>query len=300
MLSNIPSAPTRFIQQYKHATSELNFLYNVSTEWHQHPCIQLSLSLHAHELLALSIQDETHSTQGFLIRSNVMHKMDSANTCSMTLLIEPIDQHYHLFSHLTENLSVILLAHDEIAAVTDYLVKSFLGGEEPDMFTVYLLLSPHLPCHCQFDQRILKAVSFIESLSVKRISSRQVADKIYLSESRFLHLFREQLGINFRAYLLWLRLSDAIEEIHMTDSLTLIANNCGFSDTAHFSRTCKMAYGIRPSDLKHIIQQNLPFRCNTPLCCHNINQQTIHGLVERENNHEKEVNPQIMQAINLT
>ncbi|MDE9591212.1 AraC family transcriptional regulator, partial [Xenorhabdus bovienii] len=70
MLSNIPAAP-KFIQQYKHATSELNFLYNVSTEWHQHPCIQLSLSLHAHASLALSIQDEAHSTRGFLIRSNV-------------------------------------------------------------------------------------------------------------------------------------------------------------------------------------------------------------------------------------
>ncbi|MDC9597537.1 helix-turn-helix transcriptional regulator [Xenorhabdus anantnagensis] len=287
MLSNIPAAP-RFIQQYKHATSELNFLYNVSTEWHQHPCIQLSLSLHTHESLALSIQDKTHSTCGFLIRSNVMHKMDSSNTCSITLLIEPIDEHYHLFSHLTENVEVILLEHDDIVAVTDYLVKSLLCGEKPDTFTVYLLLSPYLSCHCQFDKRILKAVSFIESLSVKRISSRQVADKIYLSESRFLHLFRDQVGINFRAYLLWLRLSDAIEEIHMTDSLTLIANNCGFSDTAHFSRTCKMAYGMRPSDLKHIIQQNLQFNCHTTRCLYSINKQVINSI-----HHEEEANLQI-------
>ncbi|SFN84248.1 helix-turn-helix transcriptional regulator [Xenorhabdus japonica] len=293
MLSNIPAAP-RFIQQYKYATSELNFLYNVSTEWHQHPCIQLSLSLHTDESLALSIQDETHSTHGFLIRSNVMHKMDSSNTCSITLLIEPIDEHYHLFSHLTENVAVILLEHDNIVAVTDYLVKSFLCGEKPDTFTVYLLLSPYLSCHCQFDKRILKAVSFIESLSVKRISSRQVADKIYLSESRFLHLFRDQVGINFRAYLLWLRLSDAIEEIHMADSLTLIANNCGFSDTAHFSRTCKMAYGMRPSDLKQIIQQNSQLNCHTAQCLYNINKQVIHSISEEQEHHEEEAHLQIM------
>ncbi|MDC9594409.1 helix-turn-helix transcriptional regulator [Xenorhabdus sp. IM139775] len=293
MLSNVPTTP-KFIQQYKHATSELNFLYNISTEWHQHPCIQLSLSLHRHELLTLSVQNETHSTHGFLIPSNVIHKLDSSNTCSMTLLIEPIDEHYHLFSHLTEELSVILLEHADIVAITDYLVKSFLCGEKPDTFTVYLLLRPYLPCHCQFDKRILKAVSFIESLSVKRISSRQVADKIYLSESRFLHLFRDQLGINFRAYLLWLRLSDAIGEIHMTDSLTLIANNCGFSDTAHFSRTCKMAYGIRPSDLKHIIQQNLQFNCKTSQCLYNINKQSIHSITEEQLPHEKGVNLQVM------
>ncbi|MBE8596012.1 helix-turn-helix transcriptional regulator [Xenorhabdus sp. BG5] len=293
MLSNIPAAP-KFIRQYKHATSELNFIYNVSTEWHQHPCIQLSLSLHSHELLALSIQDKTHSSHGFLIRSNVMHKLDSSNTCSITLLIEPIDEHYHLFSHLTEDLAVISLGYDDIVAVTDYLIKSFLCGEKPDTFAIYLLLSPYPPCHCQFDKRILKAVTFIESLSVKRISSRQVADKIYLSESRFLHLFRDQVGINFRAYLLWLRLSDAIEEIYMTDSLTLVANNCGFSDTAHFSRTCKMAYGIRPSDLKHIIQQNLQFNCNTAQCLYNINKQAIHNIAERQSHHEKETNPRII------
>ncbi|MBD2784603.1 helix-turn-helix transcriptional regulator [Xenorhabdus sp. DI] len=293
MLSNVLTTP-KFIQQYKHATSELNFLYNISTEWHQHPCIQLSLSLHRHELLTLSVQNEAHSTHGFLIRSNVVHKLDSSNTCSITLLIEPIDEHYHLFSHLTEGLAVILLEHADIVAITDYLVKSFLCGEKPDTFTVYLLLRPYLPCHCQFDKRILKAVSFIESLSVKRISSRQVADKIYLSESRFLHLFRDQLGINFRAYLLWLRLSDAIGEIHMTDSLTLIANNCGFSDTAHFSRTCKMAYGIRPSDLKHIIQQNLQFNCEVSQCLYNTNKQNIHGITQGQFPHEKEVNSQVM------
>ncbi|MBC8946183.1 helix-turn-helix transcriptional regulator [Xenorhabdus indica] len=279
MLSNVPSVP-KFIQQYKYATCELNFLYNVSTEWHQHPCIQLSLSLHHHELLALSVQDETYATYGFLIRSNVMHKMDSSNTCSVTLLIEPIDEHYHLFNHLTEEQAVILLKHIDIVAIRNYLVKSFLYGEKPDTFTIYQLITPCLPCSCQFDKRILKAVLFIESLSVKRISSRQVADKIYLSESRFLHLFRSQLGINFRAYLLWLRLSDAMEEIHVTDSLTLIANNCGFSDNAHLSRTCKMAYGIRPSDLKHMINNDSRLNCNTCQCFYNINKQFIHNITK--------------------
>ncbi len=290
MLTNIPVAP-KFIQQYKHATSELNFLYNVSTEWHQHPCIQLSLSLHVDELLGLSIQHETYFTHGFLIRSNMMHKLDSSNTCSITLLIEPIDEHYHLFNHLTEELAIIFLAHDDMMAVADYLVKSFLCGEKPDTFMIYSLLNSSQSCHCPFDKRILKAVSFIESLSVKRISSRQVADKIYLSESRFLHLFRDQVGINFRAYLLWLRLSDAIKKIPMSDSLTLIANNCGFSDTAHFSRTCKMAYGIRPSDLKHIIQKNLPFNCHTIQCLYNVNKQMI---IQRLTEEEKEANLHVM------
>ncbi|PHM60725.1 AraC/XylS family transcriptional regulator [Xenorhabdus stockiae] len=269
MLSNILAAP-KFIQQYKYATCELNFLYNVPTEWHQHPCIQLSLSLHQHEMLTLSVQDETYTTYGFLIRSNVMHKLDSSNICSITLLIEPTDEHYHLFSHLTEELFVILLEHTDIVAIRNSLVQSFLYGEKPDIFTIYQFITPCLPCNCQFDKRILEAVSFIESLPVKRISSRQVADKIYLSESRFLHLFRSQLGINFRAYLLWLRLSDAVEEIYVTDSLTLVANNCGFSDNAHLSRTCKMAYGIRPSDLKYMTQRDSKLNCNTYQCIYNI------------------------------
>ncbi|MDR0217557.1 MAG: AraC family transcriptional regulator [Enterobacteriaceae bacterium] len=272
MLSNIP-ATRQFIQKYKYATSQLNFIHNISTGWHQHPCIQLSLSLHRHELLTLSTQNETYSAYGFLIRSNIQHKIDSSNTCSIILLIEPIDEHYHLFRHLTEKQDIILLNHENITAVTDYLVKSFLCNNKPDTLTIYLLLSQYLSCHCQFDQRILKAVSFIETLSEKRISSRQVADKIYLSESRFLHLFREQVGINFRAYLLWLRLNDAIEEIQMTDSLTSLANNCGFSDTAHFSRTCKMAYGIRPSDIKNIIQQEVKLNCNTAQCLYGINKK---------------------------
>jgi AraC-like DNA-binding protein len=295
MLLNI-SLDHKFIQKYKYSTSKVSLLHNVSTEWHKHPCIQLSLSLHSHELLTLSIYDKTYSTYGFLIPSSVEHKLDASNTCSITLLIEPIDENYHLFNHLTKKQEVVLLKHENIVAITDYLVKSFLYKKKPDTLAIYLLLNKYLACHCQFDQRILKAISFIGTLSVKRITSRQVADEVYLSESRFLHLFREQIGINFRAYLLWLRLNDAVEEIRITNSLTLIANNCGFSDTAHLSRTCKMAYGIRPSDLKDIIQQEKSPNCNTPQCLYNINKQNLRFITEKQIHHKKKLTQKLFSG----
>ncbi|MBD2819661.1 helix-turn-helix transcriptional regulator [Xenorhabdus sp. 42] len=211
-------------------------------------------------------EDGTHLTYGCIIGPNIMHKLNSSNTCSITLLIEPTDENYHLFNHLTESLPVIFLERDNIISIINYLIESFLCRKNPDTAIIYSLIGSYLSCHCQFDKRIIKAISFIDSLSVKRVSSRQVADKIYLSESRFLHLFRDQVGINFRAYLLWLRLSDAIEEIHLNDSLTLVANNCGFSDTAHFSRTCKMSYGIRPSDIKRLTQNDSHIDCKTVEC----------------------------------
>ncbi|MBD2780745.1 helix-turn-helix transcriptional regulator [Xenorhabdus szentirmaii] len=257
---------SQFIRQYKHTTCKLNFLSYVTTEFHQHPCIQLSLSLHGDDLLSIMTEDGTHLTYGCIIGPNIMHKLNSSNTCSITLLIEPTDENYHLFNHLTESLPVIFLERDNIISIINYLIESFLCRKNPDTAIIYSLIGSYLSCHCQFDKRIIKAISFIDSLSVKRVSSRQVADKIYLSESRFLHLFRDQVGINFRAYLLWLRLSDAIEEIHLNDSLTLVANNCGFSDTAHFSRTCKMSYGIRPSDIKRLTQNDSHIDCKTVEC----------------------------------
>ena len=71
-----------------------------------------------------------------------------------------------------------------------------------------------------------------------------VAKQLALSESRFLHLFREQMGVAWRPYLLWRRLLCAVRRMSQGCPATEAAHQAGFSDSAHLSRTFRSTFGM--------------------------------------------------------
>lgn len=79
-----------------------------------------------------------------------------------------------------------------------------------------------------------------------------VAAELYLSESRFLHLFKQQLGVAWRPYLRWRRLSCACNAIAKGASVTEAAYIAGFSDGPHLSKTFNSMFGLTITDAKAI------------------------------------------------
>lgn len=74
-----------------------------------------------------------------------------------------------------------------------------------------------------------------------------LAQSINLSESRMQHLFKQQVGIPIRRYILWAKLRYVIELALGGSTLTEAAHSGGFADSAHFSRTFRAMFGISPS-----------------------------------------------------
>lgn len=72
----------------------------------------------------------------------------------------------------------------------------------------------------------------------------EVATQLGLSQSRFLHLFSEQMGIAWRPYLLWRRMGCAVAALLLEHSATEAAYLAGFSDSAHLSRTFRRQFGM--------------------------------------------------------
>lgn len=65
-----------------------------------------------------------------------------------------------------------------------------------------------------------------------------------LSTSRFSHWFSESTGLPFRSYKKWVRLVVAMEELANGADLTRAAHSAGFADSAHLSRTFRLAFGL--------------------------------------------------------
>jgi AraC-like DNA-binding protein len=113
--------------------------------------------------------------------------------------------------------------------------------------TVVRLFCTGIPPQQALDERITNAIEFIQSMDVRVVSLDEVAARMFLSPSRFAHLFSDEVGIPFRRYLLWRRLNKAMVLVTRGETLSRAAHEAGFSDAAHFTRTFNQMFGIPPS-----------------------------------------------------
>jgi len=136
------------------------------------------------------------------------------------------------------------------------LVKGLAADTSPGFFgsgpanPIAALLDTLLPGViglAPIDRRVRAALDYMQSQPIKSVAARELAREVHLSESRLAHLFKQQVGIPVRHYLMWLRLMDAIDCAFAGNSLTYAAAHAGFSDSAHFSRTFHAMFGVQPS-----------------------------------------------------
>lgn len=97
-----------------------------------------------------------------------------------------------------------------------------------------------------------------DALDQRPVRLRDVAAAVHLSESRLSHLFAQELGITFRAYVRWLRLLRATAAVAEGRSLTEAAHRAGFTDSSHLTRTCRRTFGGPPTAFSTIRWEILP------------------------------------------
>jgi AraC family transcriptional regulator len=99
------------------------------------------------------------------------------------------------------------------------------------------------------DSRISAALSFLRDSPQHYGSIETLADKVHLSPSRLAHLFKNEVGVPVRRYVLWMKMRRALDLAIAGDSLTTAALSAGFADSAHLSRTVRSMMGIAPEFL---------------------------------------------------
>ena len=94
------------------------------------------------------------------------------------------------------------------------------------------------------DERIKTAMRHIRAHLSEKITCREAADAACLSQGRFSHLFRQQAGMTFAAYLIYQRLISAYAGILRGKTITAAALDAGFSGSSHFADTSLRVFGI--------------------------------------------------------
>ena len=95
--------------------------------------------------------------------------------------------------------------------------------------------------------RVRRAMDQLDAELDDPPSLETLAEHIGISASRLRHLFKEQAGLPISRYVLWMRLRAALLRALEGASMTESAQAAGFSDAAHFTRTCRQMFGLPPT-----------------------------------------------------
>jgi AraC-like DNA-binding protein len=221
---------------------------------HKHSVIQFTCSLEGRHFSVWTKSDGWQQAEAVLIDSCVDHSVKDFDGWQVTTCIIPdARKGRRIQEKVLEGKAVRYLQAKDLEPVLEALQitrRQLLN--DPFAFhslidTVYdHLLGPDafVP---PLDERITKAMLYIRQNIHNTISAAAVASEVHLSENRFLHLFKEQVGAPLRQYVLWQRLAAATQAFLEGKSSKEAAYEAGFADPAHFSRTFLQMFGALPS-----------------------------------------------------
>ncbi|HET7547030.1 MAG TPA: AraC family transcriptional regulator [Usitatibacter sp.] len=105
------------------------------------------------------------------------------------------------------------------------------------------------------DPRIAKVRAHVARHAAGKLALADAARAVHLSPERLRHLFMQEMGTTFRAYVVWQRLLHASATMMDGASWTEAAHAAGFADSAHLSRSFRRMFGVSPT---MIVRDEMP------------------------------------------
>jgi AraC-like DNA-binding protein len=99
------------------------------------------------------------------------------------------------------------------------------------------------------DPRIQQVIDSIKRDPSVMAAAEDCAQQVELSFSRFLHLFREDVGAPFRSFRTWKRARSLLHYVNRDANLAHVALDTGYPDSTHFSHSIRQIYGMKPKDM---------------------------------------------------
>ncbi|MDA7416010.1 AraC family transcriptional regulator [Xenophilus arseniciresistens] len=101
----------------------------------------------------------------------------------------------------------------------------------------------------RMDARIAEVLDTIKANPSAPATAEECANQVSLSFSRFLHLFKAEVGVPFRSFRTWRRARSLLHYVDRSYNLAQVALDIGYPDSTHFSHSIRQTYGLKPRDI---------------------------------------------------
>ncbi len=100
-----------------------------------------------------------------------------------------------------------------------------------------------------FHEVVRTAVLYLQRNLDRNVKLEELTEICNMSRSRFMHLFKKNMGTSVHQYHLILRIEQAKKNLKAKDfSISEVASMCGFEDSLYFSRIFKKITGMTPKE----------------------------------------------------
>jgi AraC-like DNA-binding protein len=141
-------------------------------------------------------------------------------------------------------------APDFVARVKQHSIE-LCGGVSGDLMSLdfdRLFFDEPLASR-RIDRRIQEVIDAIKRDPSAPALAEDCADGVGLSFSRFLHLFKDEIGVPFRSFRSWKRARSVLLRVNRKSNLAHVALDAGYPDSTHFSHSIRQVYGLKPKDI---------------------------------------------------
>lgn len=152
---------------------------------------------------------------------------------------------------------VRLLTDSERAAALKAWPMTNRSAIEPLLVALGLPEGPSTPDDATHD-RVREVLEALPDRGDRPVDLVTLAREAALSPSRFRHRAKALLGMPLRPYLRWLRLRHALAIAASGFRLTYAAQEAGFADSAHLTRTMRRHFGVAPSEIFGALKLETP------------------------------------------
>jgi len=182
-----------------------------------------------------------------VVAPNLRHTITSDYRSVICVLVEPETVCVGTFDLLAKRLSGAERHFfvDRIRAVYEQLQHRPCGADIVSAAFDIMCFGGALPRRT-LDPRVVQAIAQIGGFSGDPVTAASCAAEAGLSSSRFLHLFKQETGISFRAFRAWKRARHLLHFANQDLNLAHLAQEIGYPDSTHFSHSIRRFYGLKP------------------------------------------------------
>ncbi|TGK04964.1 AraC family transcriptional regulator [Leptospira semungkisensis] len=221
------------------------------TDPHSHYAVSIIISLTS-SFQIVNESDESKDYQAVVLAPNTYHTLLAEHSDLIVLQMDPYGIDYAGVAARFGRKGISEIPFSDLEIVLDRCKNLFQEKvncqSAKDLFEDILsTVGSQKPARVSLDSRILEATERMKAALPGSISVPVLAKEIGFSETRFMHVFKMQMGLPVRQYQLWLRLHEAAKLLKEGGNLTDASHAAGFADQAHLSRTFKRMFGVQPS-----------------------------------------------------
>jgi len=219
---------------------------------HAHHAIQVFIAVDGKATLRATGTDWQEG-RGVIVRPDVEHGFNAQGSRGAMIFVDPeSDEGIWLRSLLAQDVTVVPDARvDACAGELRTFLENPLAALEPGELVRHCVraLCAGSPPTRNRDARVTKVLKAITASDDLRLSLEDAAELVHLSPDRLAHVFKDELGLPFRRYMLWRKLTRAMLAIGRERTIADAAHASAFADAAHLTRTFNEMFGIPPSVL---------------------------------------------------